>query len=330
MYQYIKKLVIYRNDESMEILNEMGHIFRAFSTEEYDGGELEGRILDQINRLLELATDYGFDGNLWCNYIAYILAVSENPFTISCEKQGALEGTVNTLVKKDLEQFREILHYDFSVIEKKLDMDYFRLITNYQSVVKPERRFNKSVSDRIQELSEQLLTCETSEDLYQTMVSFYLLHGVGMLGLNKAFRIDPKAKEVQLAPITNISRVEMDDIIGYDIQKSQLQENTEAFLAGKRANNVLLCGDSGTGKSTSIKALLNRYYSKGLRIIEIYKHQFKDLSRVLEMIKDRNYRFIIFMDDLVQQRKPNGCLKCIFLAFSLPTTEGILPSRKFT
>ena len=119
-----------------------------------------------------------------------------------------------------------------------------------------------------------------------------------MLGLNKAFRIDPKAKEVQLAPLTNISRVEMDDIIGYDIQKSQLQDNTEAFLAGKRANNVLLCGDSGTGKSTSIKALLNRYYSEGLRIIEIYKHQFKDLSRVLEMIKDRNYRFIIFMDDL--------------------------------
>ena len=75
-------------------------------------------------------------------------------------------------------------------------------------------------------------------------------------------------------------------------------ENTEAFLAGKEANNVLLFGDAGTGKSSSVKAVLNEYYGRGLRMIEVYKHQFKTLSDVLEQIKDRNYKFIIYMDDL--------------------------------
>ena len=71
-----------------------------------------------------------------------------------------------------------------------------------------------------------------------------------------------------------------------------------SFVNGHRANNCLLYGDAGTGKSTSIKALINEYYDQGLRMIEIYKHEFKDLSAVISGIKNRNYRFIIYMDDL--------------------------------
>ena len=72
------------------------------------------------------------------------------------------------------------------------------------------------------------------------------------------------------------------------MQKKKLIENTEAFISGKEANNVLLFGDAGTGKSSSVKAILNEYYGQGLRMIEVYKHQFKALSEVLEQIKDRN------------------------------------------
>ena len=90
----------------------------------------------------------------------------------------------------------------------------------------------------------------------------------------------------------------LDDLLGYELQKRELRRNTEAFLAGKTANNVLLYGDAGTGKSTSVKALINEYYDCGLRMIELYKHQFRDLSAVLAEIKNRNYRFIIFIDDL--------------------------------
>ena len=86
--------------------------------------------------------------------------------------------------------------------------------------------------------------------------------------------------------------------MGYEIAKKKLIDNTEAFVEGRKANNCLLYGDAGTGKSSSIKGILNQYYDQGLRIIEVYKHQFQDLNEVIAQIKNRNYKFIIYMDDL--------------------------------
>ena len=120
-----------------------------------------------------------------------------------------------------------------------------------------------------------------------------------MFGLNKAFRIGEKGNnEFEFLPINNMDQVTLDDLVGYEIQKKKLVDNTEAFVKGNKANNVLLFGDSGTGKSTSIKAIVNQYYDQGLRMIEIYKHQFKYLSAIIAHIKNRNYKFIIYMDDL--------------------------------
>ena len=118
-----------------------------------------------------------------------------------------------------------------------------------------------------------------------------------MFGLNKAFRISDETP-FRFKAINNMDKVVLDDLVGYEIQKKKLVDNTEAFVKGRKANNCLLFGDSGTGKSTSIKAIVNQYYDKGLRMIEIYKHQFKDLSNVIAQIKNRNYKFIIYMDDL--------------------------------
>ena len=122
---------------------------------------------------------------------------------------------------------------------------------------------------------------------------------MGKLGLHKAFRVGHDENDnVEIQPITRIAHVKLEDLVGYEIPKQKLIENTEAFVRGRKANNCLLFGDAGTGKSSSIKGILNRYYDEGLRIIEVYKHQFKALSEVLEQIKDRNYKFIIYMDDL--------------------------------
>ena len=95
-----------------------------------------------------------------------------------------------------------------------------------------------------------------------------------------------------------MEHVYLDDIIGYEAQKKKLIDNTESFIQGKPANNVLLFGDAGTGKSSCMKGILNAFYGQGLRIIEVYKHQFRALSSVLEQVQNRNYRFIIYMDDL--------------------------------
>ncbi|MHB8064538.1 MAG: ATP-binding protein, partial [Ruminiclostridium sp.] len=103
---------------------------------------------------------------------------------------------------------------------------------------------------------------------------------------------------IEIVPIINTEAIYLKDLVGYEFQKKSLIKNTEDFVKGYKANNVLLYGDSGTGKSSSIKAILNEYHHLGLRMIEVYKHQFGDLSSIIEQLKDRNYKFIIYMDDL--------------------------------
>ena len=184
-------------------------------------------------------------------------------------------------------------------IEEKLGIDCFSIISNYKAIVKKELMYNKNVSEKVRELSSRLERTKNENEFFDEVTEFYKAFGVGMFGLNKAFRISSDEKDgLVFHPINNMDKVVLDDLIGYEIQKQKLVENTENFVQGRKANNALLFGDSGTGKSTSIKAIVNQYYDQGLRMIEIYKHQFKDLSNVIASIKNRNYKFIIYMDDL--------------------------------
>jgi hypothetical protein len=281
------------------------------------------RVYGEIKRLLDLATDYGFDDNLWHNYLTFVMMTNENSFSLTSEKVGANEGSVNHFAKNDFKIFKELFDYNFYEIEKELGIDCFSTISNYHAIVKKERMYNYNVSTKVQELSKRLEKCDDEEGFFQEVTRFYADYGVGMFGLNKAFRIrqtegaslsSEKASAayqgrnggaeitsyggVDIYPINNTETVTLDDLVGYEIQKQKLIDNTEAFVEGKPANNCLLFGDSGTGKSTCIKAIINEYYDRGLRMIEIYKHQFQDLSTVISMVKNRNYKFIIYMDDL--------------------------------
>ena len=298
MFREISKLVIYRKLEKDNILFALADICEEFHNGEYIKEDLITKIYIEINKLLDVATQYGFDKNLWHNYLAYLLATTENPFSMTCEKIGANDGTVNLFAKSDFRIFKALFDYDFSEMEKELGINCFSVVSNYQSVAKNERRYNKSVSDKVRMLSEQIEGAKDEEEIFTIVTNFYKAYGVGKFGLNKAFRLFPGGDGELIRPITNTEEIHLNDLIGYELQKQKLIENTEAFVEGRVANNVLLFGDSGTGKSTSIKAILNEYYDKGLRMIEIYKHQFQELSNVIAQVKNRNYKFIIYMDDL--------------------------------
>ena len=321
MYNLVSKLIIYRNIGKDSILYRLAEICREFDSGRFDKADLANRILEEIHRLLDIATTYGFDKNLWHNYLAFLLAMTETPFTLVAEKKGAVDGTVNEFAKNDFSVFRKLLDYDFSLMEEELDLSCFSLIQNYQSVEKKEHLYNRNVSVRIQELSDAIESTTNEEELCAAVMDFYKKYGVGQFGMNKAFRVNTnysrsiassalssslehpqtegsRTNEDLIVPITVTSNVRLEDLVGYELQKEQLIKNTEAFLEGLPANNVLLYGDAGTGKSTSIKALINHYYEKGLRIIEVYKHEFQYLRDIISIIIGRNYRFIIYMDDL--------------------------------
>ena len=297
MYREVTKLIIYGNHEDT-ILMKMSDIFKKFDRDEETPDKLISDIYEQIKRILEVATDYGFDKNLWHNYLTFYLITNENPFSLTCEKVGANDGSVNEFAKNDFKVFMNLFNYDFRPIEAALGINCFSLISDYKAIVKKELMYNKNVSEKVQALSLKLETAKDENEFFNYVTDFYKAYGVGMFGLNKAFRVIGGDNGVTFTPINNMDKVMLDDLIGYEIQKKKLVENTEAFVQGRKANNALLFGDSGTGKSTSIKAIVNEYYDQGLRMIEIYKHQFKDLSNVIASIKNRNYKFIIYMDDL--------------------------------
>lgn len=298
MYREVSKLILYRNLGEDSILRRLSEIFKRFDSCHYRSEELITDIYRGVKAILDLATTYGFDKNLWHNYLTFVLVTNENSFSLTCEKVGANDGTVNHFARNDFQAFMNLFHYDFRPIEETLGIDCFSTLLEYKAVVKQERMYNKNVSEKVRALSDELAATENVEQFFDAVVTFYKKYGVGMFGLNKAFRIVEKNGEPDFVPINNLDKVVLDDLTGYEIQKKKLIDNTEAFVNGREANNCLLYGDAGTGKSTSIKAILNEYYDRGLRMIEIYKHQFKYLSQVISHVKNRNYRFVIYMDDL--------------------------------
>ncbi len=300
MNQIVSKIVIYTEAPHDSILMELASICADLREHRQTREELTKRVFRQVKQLLIIATDYGFDKNLWHDYLTFLLITNENPFSITCEKTGANEGSVNYFAKSDFKAYKELFDYNFGWIEQELGIDCFARLSDYQAIGKPELMYNKNVSEKVRQLSEKLKTAQDEEQFFTFVTDFYQCYGVGMFGLNKAFRISSQdhGQEIVFHPINNMDKVMLDDLIGYEIQKKKLVENTRAFVQGRKANNVLLFGDSGTGKSTSIKAIVNEFYHQGLRMIEIYKHQFQDLSNVIAQIKNRNYRFIIYMDDL--------------------------------
>ena len=300
MYREISNLIIYRDSAEHEIIKNLALVFKDFDNKTASDDDLRTRIYAQVRRLLDVATKYGYDNTLWHNYLTFLIITDENPFSLTYEKAGVQEGTVNSFAINDFSTFKRLFDFDFEPIEKALGINCFSTLSNYCAIAKREQIFNKSVSEKVRELSKKIEDAKDGEHVFYLVADFYKNFGVGMFGLNKAFRIetDENCLSFKFNAITNMEPVLLSSLIGYEPQKKALIDNTEAFVAGRGANNLLLYGDSGTGKSTSIKAIVNQYYDQGLRMIEIYKHQFGCLSRVISEIKNRNYRFIIYMDDL--------------------------------
>ena len=288
------ELLLYKNPENREVFDCMLRI----ASEEFEGFDVKkaaGRI---VSHILEVSEKMGFNGNLWQDYLAYNLANDENSYSLSCERRGRMEGSINKVALLDMAVYRELFNTDLSRTDAKYGT-FLSMLTGFENNNEGEKYYNKRIRNRIIKLAEELSGAVDDNTFLNTVCDFYKDAGVGCIGLFKAFRVghDDNDRPV-ITPVISVEHKYLKDLIGYDIQKKKITDNTEAFLAGSKANNVLLFGDSGTGKSSCIKAILNEYYDDGLRMIEIYKHQFKDLSAIINQVKDRNYKFIIYMDDL--------------------------------
>lgn len=234
--------------------------------------------------LLALAERYGMRGPIRQNAIAWLILSDENAFSLACERRpNCHEGTLTAFARADLAELRSL----FLDRTAPYDLDF--------TPIHPSCEGDAEAGAIAVSLADALRSADTDEAFFAAVCAFYADYGVGAFALHKAFYLTESG---ELTAVSHMRKVTFDDLWGYDRQKDKIIANTAAFVAGKGANNMLLYGDAGTGKSTCVKATLNRFWRDGLRMIQVQKYQFLHLSAVIDLIRRRNYRFVIYMDDL--------------------------------
>ncbi|HWR43981.1 ATP-binding protein [Sporomusa sp.] len=247
-------------------------------------------------RLIEWAEANGMTGNIPENYLLCLLGCDENVFSSIAGKAGARAG--NSLAKAvahDIVILKALLKDDLATRfgdEVKAVIDSYLPASEIQGK-KPDRFRNLAL---LRDLFLDVSKNHTPEEVVNALSQYYNRYGCGRLAGYGAFKWDSQRRE--LVGIEHTDPVQLGDIVGYEYQKAELVRNTEAFMSGKPANNVLLVGARGTGKSSSVKAVVNRYFDKGLRIIEISKADFKQIPEIMTVLRQWGKKFILFIDDL--------------------------------
>ncbi|MDN5331383.1 MAG: uncharacterized protein PWP45_608 [Tepidanaerobacteraceae bacterium] len=241
-------------------------------------------------------------GNSFQNLILDLMLEDENPFSLSSEKAGKnIPDYLKKLVKTDLKLLKSVFEFDFEVIlnfiKARLDFDLPPIPGNRElkenKFPYPEFYYMEKYN-----LKHKLGVSPEWENFVEDLSEFYKKVGCGIFGKYWAFRVKEKDGNFNLVGIAEPDPVRIHDIIGYEEQKTEVLRNTEQFVKGFRANNVLLYGDRGTGKSSTVKAMLHEFGERGLRIIEVLKNQLECFPQIIPLLRTRPQRFIVFIDDL--------------------------------
>jgi len=231
---------------------------------------------EAVARMIVFAEENGIRGNIWFYYLYHMLANDDNIFSRTVELSGACSSSLCFYVKQDIAVFLELMDR------------YKNLLPDYSpSNPAAAGAYIASLSAMIQGSSQGV------ESVFTALLSHY-----ESLGRNIASQFIALRWENGLTGVANFDGIQLNDLIGIDMQKETLIRNTERLLHHKTSNSILLFGDSGTGKSSCVKALVNKYHTEGLRLLELRKHQLAELDCILEALERSRFKYIIFLDDL--------------------------------
>lgn len=289
-----QSLMLYINGCNYDILSD----FKALTKKITDSDACREFAGTVAAKLLKTAVEFGFKYDAWKSYITLLIVTSDNVFSRCCERRKLSSCTLTDFAVNDIKVLYDLFFYDFVELETIVKTCCFSSLKNYRENSCSACVKFPGTAKRLNMFVQKLDSCSSCQEFYECICEFYSKYGYGNLGLNKSFRFEFVSGQITLEPVINSVITDLSDIIGYESQKQQLHANTKAFVDCKPANNVLLYGDSGTGKSTSIKAIADEFYEQGLRLIEVYKHQIERLPSLISFLAQKNYRFIIYLDDL--------------------------------
>ena len=273
-YSNLNNLIIYRNLLEDPIIQELRRPKEIFNA---------GLYCQLVNK----AEKNGLMGIIPVEYVLHAISHQENIFSLVAEKNSGKVGEgLKKTVAQDVAILRDFLADVFNRFKNH------KILGNYKPTT--IRVFN---GRKILEKCFMDFRYDPSgKEAVKLMCEYYGKYGYGIMADNVAFNWD--GDKQCLAGIKNYSTMTFANIYGYDTQKAELMRNTEAFLHNKPANNALLFGDRGTGKSSSIKAVGNEYYADGLRMVQVCREYFVQLPKVMQALSKWGKKFIIVLDDL--------------------------------
>ncbi len=276
-----KDLLEYLNNEKVE-LDKAVHYYNNFIFEllnKSKGSSLKKYIIDKIfldnNSFTRMIDTNDFSNEYIIKQIKYELKVLEYICSIN---------------STDL---KEIMLYKTKAID--FEDELIRNLIDFEVDTNKEYDSYKAID----KLKLSILNCDGWGKALNNIIEFYKQYGTGIFGEYRAFVWENEDGECYLRGVEAPDPVKLSDLVGYEDQKKKIIENTEQFLNGYNANNLLLYGQRGTGKSSTVKAIINEFYADGLRLIEVDKEKLVDFTKIIRILKNKNLKFIIFVDDLV-------------------------------
>lgn len=241
-------------------------------------------------------------GDAWQNHLLDRLLASETPFSLKAQRApfAALGRALVEQTRRELATLRGLFELtDEPLAELAASLgDGAVAAAGSWGAFSPLAGQAPLHSPAGRELKRRLAATPDWPGLAEALASYFYDHGTGLFGRYRAFRWTRRGHTGHLEGISHPDPIRLEELIGYERERGLLIENTEHFLRGYPANNVLLYGERGTGKSSSIKALLHAYGDRGLRLIEVPKQYLADFPYILAQLRGRRERFVIFVDDL--------------------------------
>lgn len=280
-------LAVMRGTLGSPVTRDFLALLELLSVERPDAGELAevfGRLWEGLalenERLLPDA---------WQSHLVGRVLNDENSFSRGAELGGA-GGAVRDQARRDLHTLQTLFDLDARTLLGMVEAAVPGLTGIWVPWTAPEP---DSESPR-HNIARKLAGAGDWDSCAELLEGHFARHGAGLFGGNRAFRW----RDGRLRPVPRPDPVRLSDLVAYDREREPLIKNTERFLSGLPAHHALLYGLPGTGKSSTVKALSNEYAYDGLRIVEVAKEDLSELPRVLETLRGRGPRFILFVDDL--------------------------------
>ena len=285
-------LSIYRNILEDCLIKKLRMLIQMVNSEEVELGAV-------VNLYNEFYFNLIKTGSIsFQNYLLNKMIFDENPFSFNAQNDSIT--IYDKVVLNDFENLQSIAQISSELIKKRLTCILSGNELSLRVIKKLPEWEDKYTTkeeklEHIAKLKEKVTSYNNWNEAIAHIKSFYFSNGSGIFGKYKAFMWG----DGMLKGIKEPDEVKLSELIGYEAEREIIIENTLQLIKGKRANNVLLYGDRGTGKSSTVKAILNEYYKDGLRMIEVSKADLFDLPSIINNLKGRPQKFIIFIDDLV-------------------------------